>query len=88
MLSVPAYREGWERKRHWYEERLGIPVVGDGVGEDRDVTPGTSPVVITSRDSDDGGIDAQRVEYLARSTSSWRSEVWLPTRATYPIGLL
>ncbi|MFC2023431.1 ATP-dependent RecD-like DNA helicase [Chloroflexota bacterium] len=66
MLSLPAYREGWERKRRWYEETMGIPVVGDGALPGRDVEPGASPLVITSRDADDGGIDAQRIEYLAR----------------------
>jgi hypothetical protein len=66
MLSVPAYRDGWERKRRWYEETMGIPVVGDGALADRDVEPGTSPLVITSRDGDDGSIDAQRIEHLAR----------------------
>jgi hypothetical protein len=66
MLSVPAYREGWERKRRWYEERMGIPVVGDGARPGFDVEPGVSPLVITSRDGDDGSIDQQRIEVLAR----------------------
>lgn len=66
MLSLPSYREGWGRKRQWYEERMGIPVVGDGALPGRDVEPGTSPLVITSRDGDDGRIDAQKIEYLAR----------------------
>ncbi|HDQ70555.1 MAG TPA: hypothetical protein ENN19_00480 [Chloroflexi bacterium] len=66
MLSVPAYREGWERKRRWYEERMGIPVVGDGARTEFDVEPGISPLVITSRDGDDGSIDQQRIEALAR----------------------
>jgi exodeoxyribonuclease V alpha subunit len=66
MLSVPAYREGWERKRRWYEERMGIPVVGDGARDGVDVEPGTSPLVITSRDGDDGSINQQRIEELAQ----------------------
>jgi exodeoxyribonuclease V alpha subunit len=66
MLNVPAYREGWERKRKWYEERLGIPVVGDGAADRRDISPGTSPLVITSRDDDNGGIDVPHLEQLAR----------------------
>jgi len=66
MLSVPSYHEGWERKRRWYEERMAIPVVGDGALPDRDVEPGISPLVITSRDGEDGSIDAQRIERLAR----------------------
>jgi hypothetical protein len=65
MLSHPAYREGWERKRHWYEERMGIPVVGPGAAPGRPVEPGVSPLVITSRDGDDGSIDARRIESLA-----------------------
>lgn len=66
MLSLPAYREGWERKRGWYEERMAIPVVGDGELPDNDVEPGTSPLLITSRDGDDGSIDARRIRHLAR----------------------
>jgi ATP-dependent exoDNAse (exonuclease V) alpha subunit len=66
MLSVPAYREGWERKRRWYEEQMGIPVVGSGAAPGCDVEPGMSPLVITSRDGDDGSIDQQRIEALAR----------------------
>jgi exodeoxyribonuclease V alpha subunit len=66
MLGVPAYREGWERKRRWYEERMGIPVVGDGARPGFDVEPGVSPLVITSCDGDDGSIDQQRIEALAR----------------------
>jgi hypothetical protein len=66
MLSVPAYRDGWERKRRWYEEQLGIPVVGPGAALGREVEPGVSPLVITSRDGDDGSINQQRIEQLAR----------------------
>lgn len=66
MLSLPAYRQGWERKRRWYEERLGIPVVGPGAADDRTVEPGTFPIVITSRDGDNGSIDAREIERLAR----------------------
>ncbi|MBE9479366.1 MAG: hypothetical protein IMY80_05315, partial [Chloroflexi bacterium] len=66
MLTVPACREGWERKRRWYEERMGIPVVGDGARSEFDVEPGTAPLVITSRDGDDGSIDQQQIEMLAR----------------------
>jgi len=65
MLSVPAYREGWERKRCWYEEVMGIPVVGDGA-DGAEVEPGVSPLVITSRDGDDGSINVPRIEALAR----------------------
>jgi ATP-dependent exoDNAse (exonuclease V) alpha subunit len=67
MLSVPAYREGWERKRRWYEERMGIPVVGPGAAQGREVEPGVSPLVITSRDGDHGSIDQMAIERLARS---------------------
>ena len=66
MLTVPAYREGWERKRSWYEERMGIPVVGDGALPDRETEPGASPLVITSRDGEGGSIDQQRIEQLAQ----------------------
>jgi hypothetical protein len=66
MLSLPAYREGWERKRRWYEERMGIPVVGPGAVPGREVEPGVSPLVITSRDGEDGSIDQQQIEVLAR----------------------
>jgi len=66
MLSVPAYREGWERKRRWYEEVMGILVIGPGAAPGREVEPGVSPLVITSRDGDDGSIDQQRIEALAR----------------------
>lgn len=66
MLNLPAYREGWERKRRWYEQTMDIPVVGPGAGSDQQIEPGTFPVVITSRDGDDGSIDAQEIERLAR----------------------
>ena len=55
-----------QRVRRWYEERLGMPVVGAAAEEGRDVKPGVSPVVITSRDGEDGGIDQQVIERLAR----------------------
>jgi exodeoxyribonuclease V alpha subunit len=66
MLSIPAYYEGWMRKRRWYEKTMGIPVVGEGAEDGRNVDPGISPLVITSRDGDDGSIDAQKIEQLAR----------------------
>lgn len=65
MLTVPAYRDGWARKRRWYEERMGIPVVGDGA-PDASIKPGTFPIVITSRDGEDGGINVPRIEELIR----------------------
>ena len=66
MLTVPAYRDGWDRKRKWYEDELGIPVVGDGGLEGPDISPGSFPVVITSRDNEDGGIDVPHLESLAK----------------------
>lgn len=63
MLSIPAYRDGWEQKPRWYEERLGVPVVGNGA-TDASVKPGTFPIVITSRDGDDGSINVPRIEEL------------------------
>jgi exodeoxyribonuclease V alpha subunit len=65
MLSLPTYREDWERKRDWYKTALGIPVVGPGAREGALPEPGVSPVVITSRDREDGGIDEQEIERLA-----------------------
>jgi exodeoxyribonuclease V alpha subunit len=65
MLTVPAYREGWERKRRWYEERLNIPVIGDGA-EGKEIVPGTFPIVITSRDGENGSINVPRIEQLIR----------------------
>lgn len=65
MLTVPSYREGWERKRCWYEEQMGIPVIGEDV-EAPQVEPGQFPIVITSRDNDDGGIDVPKIEGLIR----------------------
>jgi len=65
MLNLPSYQEGWERKRRWYEETMRIPVVGDGA-PGVDVEPGTTPIVITSRDGADGSIDVPRLEALAR----------------------
>jgi len=66
MLNVPSYRLGWERKRRWYEERLEIPVVGDGADPAQSVEAGIYPLVITSRDDEVGGMDAQHIEQLAR----------------------
>jgi len=34
--------------------------------DSRDISSATSPLVITSRDEDNGGIDMPRVEQLAR----------------------
>lgn len=65
MLTVPSYREGWERKRKWYEDELGIPVIGEGA-KDAHLEPGQFPIVITSRDNEDGGIDVPRIEGLIR----------------------
>ena len=65
MLTVPSYREGWERKRKWYEEKMRIPVIGSGV-KDTHIEPGKFPIVITSRDNEDGGIDVPRIEGLIR----------------------
>ena len=39
MMTVPAYREGWERKRRWYQERMGIPVAGPGALPGRTSSP-------------------------------------------------
>jgi len=66
MLSIPSYRDGWNKKCRWYEETMGIPVVGDGARDGVDMKPGTSPLVITSRDGADGSIDVPRIEALAR----------------------
>lgn len=65
MLSVPSYREGWERKRKWYEEKMKIPVIGEEAHNDK-IKLGQFPIVITSRDSDDGGIDVPKIEGLIR----------------------
>jgi hypothetical protein len=66
MLTIPDYREKWKRKRKWYQETMGIPVVGDGIDDDLQVEPGEFPVVITSRDGEDGSIDSKRIEQLIR----------------------
>ncbi len=66
MLSVPAYRDAWERKRRWYEERMGFPVVGPGGTPDRGDAEIYPPLVITSQDDERGGIDQAEIEHLAR----------------------
>ncbi len=66
MLNLPSYREKWERKRIWYEETMHIQVVGDGIVKEQEIKPGLSPIVITSRDRDDGGIDSQRIEQMIK----------------------
>lgn len=65
MLASPLYREGWERKRKWYQEILGIPVIGDGAPDEK-LDPGVFPLVITSADNEDGGIDVPRFESLIK----------------------
>ena len=65
LLNVPSYRESWKRKRQWYEQTMEFPVVGPGGSGEKQVEPGTSPVVITSRDSEEGGIDQTHLERLA-----------------------
>lgn len=66
MLSLPTYREGWERKRRWYEEGMGFPVVGPGGGNNVDLTSYYGPIVITSAENEEGGIDVPSLEQLAR----------------------
>lgn len=66
MLTVPAYRKGWERKRCWYEERMGIPIVGPSAASGREDAEPNPPLVITSRDDERGGIDQAEIEGLAR----------------------
>ncbi|MFQ5421275.1 MAG: ATP-dependent RecD-like DNA helicase, partial [Anaerolineae bacterium] len=66
MLSLPAYREGWERKRRWYEERMGFPVVGPGGRDGLDLDDYYGPIVITSAESEDGGIDVPAITQMAR----------------------
>ena len=63
--GAPGQSERSARGRR-YEERMGIPVVGDGARPGFDVEPGIAPLVIASRDGDDGSIDQQRIEALAR----------------------
>ena len=75
MLSVLAYRKGWERKRRWYEERMGIPVVGPGAHPGFKAEPSISPLVIKSRDGDDGSIDQQRIEQLINDAEKTVSEM-------------
>lgn len=66
MLSVPSYRDAWERKRRWYEERMGYRVVGPGGNPVPDASQLRPPLVITSRDGEDGSIDAQEIRRMAR----------------------
>lgn len=66
MLDVSAYRDGWARKRRWYEEQLGYRVIGPGGEQDPDPSDLKPPFVITSRDGEDGGIDAGVIRNLAR----------------------
>jgi hypothetical protein len=60
----PGQSERSARGRR-YEERMGIPVVGDGA-DGAEVEPGVWPLVITFRDGDDGSIDQQQIETLVR----------------------
>jgi exodeoxyribonuclease V alpha subunit len=48
MMSSPAYRAAWEKKREWYEAN------------------GFADRLIISRDAEDGSIDSQQIEALAR----------------------
>jgi hypothetical protein len=66
MLNLPSYREKWERKRRWYREVMKIPIVGPGAENPDGFPVGTTPIVLTSVDKEDGGIDAQAIELLAR----------------------
>jgi len=65
LLNVPSYRESWTRKRKWYEETMGLPVVGPGAPSGEEIEPEPSPIVITSRDSAEGGIDQKDLHELA-----------------------
>lgn len=67
MLNLPTYRADWERKRDWYEQTLGLTVIGPGAKDPGDEPePGVSPLVITSRDDERGGIDQSEISRLAR----------------------
>lgn len=67
MLNSPSYREDWERKRRWYQDRLGLVVVGPGAENPaNEPEPGLSPLVITSRDDERGGMDQVELYRLAR----------------------
>ena len=61
MLTMPTYRQAWEKKRKWYEEH-GILPLGQGDGEN-----GT---LITTEDSAEGGIDSAAVSRLIEETFS------------------
>ena len=66
LLSLPAYREGWRRKRRWYKERMGFPVVGPGGQGEPSLDDYYGPIVITSTENEDGGIDVTTIEQIAR----------------------
>jgi len=66
MLTIPAFRESLKQKRDWYEKELGIPVIGDGIDEAA-IEPGRFPIVITSRDKKDSGIEVPLLEDLIRN---------------------
>lgn len=66
MLSVPAYKKDWERKREWYKKH-GYMIVGLGAEEgfkEPEVLP--AKLVITSADGLNGSIDSLEIENLAR----------------------
>ncbi len=66
MLNLPTYFESWMKKKRWYEDVLGIPVLTEEELQTQKIQPGESPIVITSRDGEDGSIDAQTIEQRVR----------------------
>lgn len=65
MLTIPSYKRDWEKKRDWYE-RNGFTVVGPGAKDTKAIHSPLDRLVITSRDGDNGSINAVEIENLAK----------------------
>lgn len=57
MMFDPAYRERWQRKLQWYQAQGILPYEQGG---------GPNGTIITSQDSDQGGIDSEAIENLIK----------------------
>ena len=55
MLSIPSYKQRWERKLRWYRDMGILP---------RDEGGGPNGTLIITQDDYQGGIDAQHIKAL------------------------
>ncbi len=58
MLSNAGYRRRWDEKKEWFRRHGILPIEEGG---------GPNGTLITTRDSDDGGMDSEEIDKIARN---------------------